>query len=472
VNPWLAELKRTLLLRPVLGLIVGLMALAVVLAALPLSPNEYPPPATWSFSATYSYTTEFQFEFYVFDGTGHPLEGAVASVTLRSTNSSAGFEASGTSTTGANGLALVAVQAPDTTFPADYSVNVPGLGLDTAGSGVREIQPGQLSAGPGVFTWIRTGSYNLQPTLQLFFISPAGTIPQGTQLRTNLTNGSEPPVTLATVPIPTAQPMDVTPPSGNLPPSAVVTFEVLAPAGTILAFIQNPPAQFAPIDYEHTNWGQVLDSTLTEWTFFAAVGGVLLGYAVYGRDRTRRTLEPILALPTTDSGLLLRRLVVGLVAVFLGVGIGSGIDLLGDQRYAPQFFPQGLVIAWCLGVVGVAFVFLSLTLLLSRLSQSSWVMIGSGIVLSTILVAVWALAGEIFSSGNVLNSTNFAGLGSKSSPLTWLPLAIARDYFSHLGSPAGLSAAADYALALGLTLCVLLAVGFVAGAMILAQRRD
>jgi ABC-type transport system involved in multi-copper enzyme maturation permease subunit len=451
----------------VLGVIVGLIAISFFLAAFPPPPGDQAPPLSWSFATTYSYSTEFVFEFYVFDGNGHPLANAVASVSFVPFNSTGGKAVTGNATTSTGGLASIAVQQPDRDLPVDYSVEIPGLGVETVHSGVNFTPSGQLSAGPGVFAWLKTGPYELQNTLQLFFMGPMGSIPGGSQLRTNVTNGSGPPATLSSVSIPEDQPTVVAPPSLELSPTAVLTFEVVAPDGTILAYIQGPPSQFQTTDYQSTSWGQALDSTLIGWTFLSSIAGVLFGYAVYGRDRKSRALEPVLALPTTDAGLLIRRLFVALVAIVVSAGVGAAVDIVAVGRIAPQTYPIPLLLAFSLGVIFVALAFLALTILLSRASRSSWVIVGTGGFLAVALIAVWTYIGRVVNSGS-----GFGGLETQSSPMTWLPLAIARDYFAQLGSPPGLTGAAGSGLEIGIVLVSVLVGSSTLGAVGLARTHD
>ncbi|MCI4327844.1 MAG: ABC transporter permease [Thermoplasmata archaeon] len=446
---------------------IGLIAVSIILTAAPTPPGDRAHPLSWNFAATYSYTTEFVFEFYVFDGNGHPLGGALATVTFVPFNSTSGAVVTGSATTNSSGLASFSIQEPDRDLPVDYAVEIPGVGSEVVGSGVEHTPSGQLSAGPGVFTWLKAGPYDLRNTLQLFFMSPTGPIPTGSLLRTNVTDGSNPPLTLSSVPIPAVQPAEVAPPSPDLAATTVLTFEVLAPDGSILAFIQDSPTQFQTTDYKSTVWGEALDTTLIEWTFLASMAGVLLGYEAYGRDRKSRSLEPVLALPTTDAGLLIGRLLAAFVAVTLSAGVGALIDLVAAGRIAPQVYPVPLLAALCMGVVLLGLAFLSLTVFLSRVSRSSWVIVGTGGFLAVTLIAVWTTVGRFFTIGS-----GYGGLGSQSSPLTWLALAIARDYFATLGSPPGLVGAASSALVASILLTSALVLGSILGAVRLAQTHD
>jgi ABC-type transport system involved in multi-copper enzyme maturation permease subunit len=263
-------------------------------------------------------------------------------------------------------------------------------------------------------------------------------------------------------------------PFGAVPPNTnSLNYTLFGAGGAVLASQMELPSSLALLSYTSDSWGGVLATDAGFWGFFAPVLGVGVGYASYGRERSSRALEPVVALPTTRLGIFVRRYAAACVPLAFGTGV---VVLIEFEVRGP--LATGLALALLLAIWGSllleAAAFLGLSFVLAHLLRSAGAVAAIGVALAAFLafliVPVEILIGDVqgvppslwtLQQAQMVNPTN-------------LPNATLSAYFAGFGSPGilpsgAVAGATQLGLALGVTALVLVVTPIV-GAMLAVGR--
>ncbi|MCI4326692.1 MAG: ABC transporter permease subunit [Thermoplasmata archaeon] len=473
----LADLRRTLFAPATIVTLILVLLLAGLfdVGSTPSlgRPFDYGYNSGYAFS--YEYNGGFVFWFYVFNGHGAPIAGANLTVSVPAGGNSSSVPAvSGSATTGPDGRATVTIARNDST--TEFTIeSVSSGGTDEWTGPVGATPPGDVVPGPGTLSLVDSGPYDLTPTMLLFCPGPSGGAPDGPSLeiRANYSAPDPREVQLSLTPV-TSDVTTYVIPRGELPlSSSRIDFLLLNRNGSELAGMSETPRELSVVPYNQTFWGQDLLEDTNQWGFVVPLVAIGLGYAAYARPRSSRSLEPVLGLPTTRAGVLIRRYVSAVVPLAVVVAAAVVIEF---AIYGPVsgLAPALLAMIWA-GLFLEAVAFLGFVFLLAHLLRSAGlVAVVAGGVAGFLAFFVSDTIYLVAELGHT--STPSGALGA--APL-WNPTQLAGaaigEYFSWLGSPgegwSGLpSAGTLFGSLLAVTAFVAISAPVVA--LMLARRRD
>jgi ABC-type transport system involved in multi-copper enzyme maturation permease subunit len=445
---FLYELRRGLLSIPTLAVLV----IMLVLSALFLSTIGPPPsPQVEVFCSGLFWYGQgaYHFELSTFDESGKPFPSIQFNLTIFGTGSGGiapvaylfGF-------TGPQGLAFRNATLPAAIYNYTlYTQNLNNTGnvVCTVGFGgipsVAGVPQGTVqSFGPPLATDVwTTGSYIETNEAHLFLVGPNGTSLSGDQAYWagpfNTSNASGAPISLPDLPessmnslgsfsspaqtyaftIPSEASVDQSQGGCNTGGPPIVQIQVFSPSGEVLMKDTNLSAcQFAPIpagprisagEYDASNFASsVLD-------LFVPLMAVFSAYSLYGRDRVSGALESTLSGPISREGLALSRYISSIVALSVAVLVATGVmDLLVNATLGVYLPLSVLGVLWAGLLVAIAS-FVGLTMLISRLTRSSVILLGIGLGLWGLFGIGWLLfvqpyANQYYFQHEVSNPTN------------------------------------------------------------------
>jgi hypothetical protein len=435
VRLFFADLRRTVLSPASIATLLVAVLLAVLLSV----PSEPPtgPFGPMGFSVAYEYNQGFVFHFFVFNQSGQPTSGVETRVTEQSGgNFSPGPPVTAEATTGSDGMASVTLPGNDTSTSVSLDVRSPSGEEGFSGFSVNAAPPGTVVLGPGALSLIDAGRYGLTPKLLLFDPGPGGSSPAGATvvIRANYTTPTPKDVLLASSPV-LASVSAYSIPGSELPLLANdIEVDVLGPGGAQLAQWNGLPSELAVLPYTATGWGGSLNERAMLWGFLAPVLAVGFGYAAYARPRSSRALEPVLALPTTRLGVLVRRFVSALIPLAAGTGLAVLTEFQVSGPLSTGLSPALLATIWgALLLEGIAF--LALVVLLAHLLRSAAAVAALCIAFAAFLAFFIPAAIYLFDDalGHTPSPTVLSG-EMLWNP-TFLPSAGIASYFGGLGSP-------------------------------------
>jgi ABC-type transport system involved in multi-copper enzyme maturation permease subunit len=476
------DLRRTLLAPAT----IATLLVAVVLAGI-LAPGHLPPGnGYFGFAVSYEYADGgFDFWILAYNGSGHPVSGAdafvlyLASSNVSANSSAAPIPINRSATTESDGIAAVVIPGNDASgtvtigvlgnsASTEFNLGIEGYELDA-------VPPGTVAPYWGTFGLVDTGRYGLAPQMLVFDPGSSGGPPAGASLQVDAI--TPPPhagrTLVAAAPVVAAVTILDVPFTGLPRTTATVNYTLLGPGDTPVAADVEQASSLALLNYTAPSWGYSLSSEASVWGFLAPVLGVGIGYAVYGRERAARALEPVVALPTTRFGLFLRRYLAGCLALALGTGLAVLVGFDARGPISTGVSPALLGAIWG-ALLLEALAFLGLTVLLSHVLRSGGTVAAVGVgfaaFLAFLVVPLEYLAGDLNNvqpSSLVLQQTRLV------NP-THLPNAAIAAYFAGFGAPGILSSGSiagetQLALALGVT-ALLAVITPVLGGMLAAGR--
>jgi ABC-type transport system involved in multi-copper enzyme maturation permease subunit len=440
VRAILVDLRKTALAPAAIATLVVAVLLSVLLSV----PGQVPFQGFSSsqFAVAYEYDHGFVFHFFVFNDSGRPIAGARTNVTLMHGNSSDVRPITVESTTGPDGFATVTVPVNDSNSSVTIDV-LSAVSETISGASVSAVAPGVIVPGPGTFSHIDAGRYGLTPEVLLFDPGPGGSVPTDSTVAVSA-NYSGPPanssgpggrdVLLSSAPV--RQIVSTYQLSGSaLPLSASrIDFTLLGPNGSLINRWSESPSDLAVLPYTATSWGGLLSDRVALWGFLGPLLAVGFGYAAYARPRGSRSLEPVLALPTTRLGVLGRRYVSAFVPLAVGTGVAVLVEFQLEGPLSTGLSPVLITAIWGSLLLEAA-AFLGIVFLLSHLFRSAAAVAGLGVGLAAFLAF---FVNDVVRLLALLSGQEVTGYQLDREVIwnpTYLPTAAVAQYFAGFGSP-------------------------------------
>jgi ABC-type transport system involved in multi-copper enzyme maturation permease subunit len=473
VTAFLADVRHTLLAPATVATLLIAFVLATLLSTTGPAPVLHSPVM---FAVSYEYRAGFVFQFYTFNATGQPVAGVRTAVAIGQGNSSVAPPVTGVATTSPDGFSTVTVPVNDSNGSLDIVITS-ATSTTEAGGSISAATPGTMVPGWGTLTPIGGGHYGLVPRMLLFYPGADGGSPTDATLtiQANYSGANPRTVNLASVPVSNAV-SSYALPTGSIPTQASrVDFVLSGPGGRAILTQSESPSSLEETGYSDTAWGMLLNDRAHFWGFLAAIVGVGVGYGAYARDRSTRSLEPLVAFPTTKLRILARRYVSGLVPLAAATSIGVGVEFVLSGPLPGGLAPELVLAIWG-ALVAVGAAFLGLTFLMAHLVRSSGLVVGVGIGVATLLA--FFLTTVIYLAILLTRGPSWSYPAADQVQIgnpTMLPVATIREYFAGIGSP-GLpppmqpAAGAALAVVLGVTIAILVLTPLLAA--LLASRRD
>ncbi|HTT45763.1 MAG TPA: ABC transporter permease subunit [Thermoplasmata archaeon] len=336
-----------------------------------------------SFSLTVTYSSEYEFAYYVFDGSGLPVRGVAVSIALHPANSSGPAVGSASGTTSADGLATLEIAAPDRNYTVDYSV---ASGPSYYGFGLRYLAPGAIRS-YGAIAPVEVGDFALTPYVLLAFPAPGGGVISGLSAGyyihepNSSTNLSGALGSLTAVP----QRVHITIPGGIPSGSILTVFVTNGTRKVVASFAQNtenPPGAEGP-------GGNVLLSWIGAMQFFGLTAATLIGYLGYARERVAGTLEPLLALPMDRLRIPIVRFVSSVAVLAIGVTASTAFLVYWLDRTFAIGTPAVLVGTIWVGAMAEGVALIGVVFLISHLVRSYAAVLAVGLTLTVAFSILW-----------------------------------------------------------------------------------
>ena len=391
MNPFLTDLHR-LLRAPATWLVIGMLVVVpgiiVVSAPVTILRQSY----SSNFAVTVTYTRQYDFSVFVYDGTGSPIAGALVNVTLTALNSTGSPNGTVVGLTSASGLVTLGLDLPQGFYQYQYSEQSPHSYVGIGGT-LGPLSGNSIMPGPGVIATVSIGDFTVAPYVLVALPTPAGGSIPGVHLAydtvgvadgrgAQILSGNLGPVT--SVP----QLFRFTPPPG-LEGDPPVRFQLLNSSGSSLVNVSLPLDSIIPTYGNEQEAGQSLSTWLQAMEFLTLAAGAFLGYLAYGHDRVSGALEPVVALPLSRMKVVWMRFASA--AAILAVGTAASVFFLfGWLLYELNITTPAIVVAstWA-GLVLASLSLLAITFLLARLSQSHVTVLGGALALTAVFSLLW-----------------------------------------------------------------------------------
>jgi ABC-type transport system involved in multi-copper enzyme maturation permease subunit len=348
-------------------------------------------------AVTVSYSSHYEFDILVFDGSGGLIGDAQVNVTLRLPNDTGPPVGSANGSTSSEGTVAVFLTAMPSRYAVTYHV--------VSSHGTAELDgyplavPSSKPMGPslGGVSLVESGDFSLTPYIAIavpgpgdkpvpglsiaYYINETGTGAPGTGRNFTGTLG---PVTavLGTVHF-------------DLPAGASTGFPV------VVSLVNSTGGVVTSRTFELSDVvgqpgapgkaGVALESWLQTTGFLVLLAAVYVGYVSYGRDRASGALEPVLALPVSRVRILAIRFISSTVALALGVSAAVGVLVAGIGWGEKVATPGVLIAAVWAGTLCEGLSLLAITFLVSHLSRSHGALLAGGLALSAVFSILWGL---------------------------------------------------------------------------------
>lgn len=245
--------------------------------------------------------------------------------------------------------------------------------------------------GVGTVHLVSVGDFVVTPYIQVSFGDPNGTVPPGLRLvysfpaNNGTVNGSLGSVTTDPEQFRLRLPASAMN-AGGVPVDVALVNET----GGFVDGNTFGSTEFLVESGSQTPEGGALASAETYLSLLIPLGAVIIGEVAYGRDRISGALEPLLALPLTRVGVLLRRYSSSIV--ILGAGVTAALGVFEWQAVDHSIsIPGMLALGLWVSMILEGSVFLSLMFLFSHVFRSQGTLVASGISVVLVYGALWTL---------------------------------------------------------------------------------
>lgn len=407
----ISDLKRVWRNPLVLASIALLFAAGGITGSQSLSPIALQAGKSIQLAISYTYSSGFSFGIAVFGWEGQPVAGAQVNVSMTPSNSSGQVGQTIQAATNLSGLASAFDPVPAGNYTTTILVTGDGY-RDSLATQVDSSEPGMARAAVGTFSIIETGTLTIVPELFVAFDYPNGTVPPGVQLLANYTDGktglaAHQNVTVGHL-VGCPEMFDLNLPGFDRDNSTLVVS--LEAGRQVLASSRFDPGAFSLVSFPQTALGMQFASAEASFSIFAPLTGILIGYAVYGRERVAGYLEPLWATQPRPHRLLFRRLAAGTTAIVGGALVGALVFSYTAEMTVGSTIPASLVFGLWAGLLMIALAYQGLVVLLSTLSREPLVVLGSSAGVMVLLVLLWrpalALSRASGSGASVLVGAN------------------------------------------------------------------
>ncbi|MGP8144714.1 MAG: ABC transporter permease subunit [Thermoplasmata archaeon] len=343
-------------------------------------------------SISYNYSGAYRFSISTFNGAGQPLGGVSVTMTFSKSNGTGPPLGTASGVTSGRGfLSLNWTSAPCRCLD--------GIDITGAHSGATIYEPlaypppANLTQLFGVFSVVHLGLLVARPALAVAISNDEGAVPAGAILSYCVIAGPPPSCTPHDLGSVTASPQIFSAELfGPISDGSMVNVSVQGTGGALLAYQHIPFSSLDPSSNQNavvTGTGARLQSGVATLSFVVALGGVLIGYVAYGRDRLNGSLDPVLALPITRARLMLSRYVGALVAAGGGAALGTlALGLLVGPESGVAL-PATLWLSLLVALPAEAAMFVGVAFLCAHLTRSGSLLIVTLVLFVAILTLLW-----------------------------------------------------------------------------------